>query len=65
MDLDSQRYIRSVNDQCNEGSTYCWMSCMPNPPQCNDENAICYDTVQEQECENDPLVHAFNCLVTC
>ena len=65
VDLDSDRYIRSVRDQCNDGSTYCWMGCNSNPPHCNDDNAVCYDAVAGEECDPDSPDHNTNCVVTC
>jgi len=65
VDLDSERYIRSVRDQCNDGTTYCWMGCNSNPPHCSDDNAVCYDAVAGEECDPDSPDHNTNCVVTC
>ena len=48
VDLESEKYIRSVKDQCNDGTTYCWMGCNSNPPHCTDDTAVCYDATVGQ-----------------
>ena len=65
VDLGSEKYIQSVQDQCDEGFVYCWMGCNAAPPHCSPDTAVCYDAVAEQECDPDSPDHNTNCVVTC
>ena len=39
-----------LSGQCEEGSAYCWMSCLTLPPGCSEEEAVCLNMMEEPCC---------------